>query len=189
MNRKSVLGLLLLTLLLVGCQSPGVSKSPTDYTVMAVVGASQFKISGYLTEQNPEVKSALDLTNQFLEIYLNQDYRYLSLEGDARSLMTTTTIGDVLAGHIKDYTDNQVAVSLVDLSLGKITFVSGTGGKLVSATVQALATVKYGHATSVWLRSRNATLDLDHGIAFTIQLSKEEDVWKVWVVSESQAGN
>lgn len=192
MSRRIGLLLLLLALLLVGCQEVGTSKEPTDYIVMGVGGGSRLQISGYLTEEHPAVESAQKLADEFLHVYLNQDYQNLTLEAGVRPLWKTSTIGDDgLAWHIRELEDNEIAVSLVELSQGSIIFTPTTDGRINSAVLQAEAVLHYTHAKDVWLRSRGAALNADYRAAFDLRLLKDEklDQWKVQGITQTRAGD
>lgn len=187
--RRILAILLLAPLLLVGCQSSGISRQPTPYTVMSAMGGSSFTVRGYLKADHPDVKACLALVEQFLQVYLNQDYQQLTLEERARPFMETTSIGDdTLTGHIRRYMDDEVTVVLQSLDPGGIAFTAGSQGRLVDAALQVEGVVRYTHGSSGWLHSIRAELDQDYRGVWQMLLMKEDDGWKVWSVYQSQAG-
>lgn len=178
-----VLGVTILsTVMLGGCgkSDPTISKEKTPYAIVKEKNADgQYVAESYLTEKHPEVIKIKETVEGYIKAYANIDYRTTDGMGtygyeDDEILKEYKEENDA-ANTVKFYKDNALVTEFDSLKIDSIKITKDMN----LAEIKGSLVYKYPEGTDAFFKQYDKQKGASYKQDFTIQLTKQSDVWKV----------
>jgi major membrane immunogen (membrane-anchored lipoprotein) len=178
-----VLGVTILsTVMLGGCgkSDPTISKSETPYSVVEKLSADgQYKVINYLTEQSNDVAKIKETVEGYVKAYTTADYKTTDGMGtygyyDETILQEFKKKNDATES-VKFYKDNALVTEFDSYKIDSIKITKDMN----LAEIKGSLVYKYTEGTEEFFKQYDKQKGASYKQDFTLQLTKQNDVWKI----------
>lgn len=185
---KKVITMLLLgvtilsTVILGGCgkSDATISKAKTPYAIVKEKGADgQYVVESYLTEQNPNVVKVKETVEGYIKAYSTIDFKTTDGMGtygyiNDNMLQELKSKNDA-AETVKFYKDNSLITQFDSVKIDTVNI----NKDMNLAEIKGSFTYKYLDGTNTFFKNSNKQKGSTYKSNFTMQIVKQNDIWKV----------